>query len=702
MLVKDIMTPIGISLRPDQPAQEAWRLIKQHKVAGLPVLNSEEKIIGLITRNDIIEWGPKVFMETTAAADIMQSPVHTIGEDDSPTDVWTLHGQVFPVVNQDCRFSGLLEKDKVGSELLNKASWILLQVDTILDSVNNGIIAINNDGEIRLYNQAAQKITRRSKNYAMGRHLSEVIIPQGLLDILKDGKSRKDYKLSITYTKGNRIYLTNRSPIYENGQIVGAVAIFQDISEVELISQELNSVKQLNKKLELIIESSYDGIIITNAQGLIIKANQAHERITGIPSSQIHDRNMNYLIEKKVYAHSIVKAVLQAGEPVTVVEKDHFLITGSPVRNHDGEIERIVVNIRDLTELNELREQLEQTKELSERYQDELNQLRGRLLNQQGLIFNSPKMRELLQAAIRLAIVDTTVLILGESGVGKEVFARTIHNNSKRKNGPFITVNCGAIPENLLESEMFGYERGAFTGANREGKAGMFELANNGTLFLDEIGDLPTGFQVKLLRAIQEREVLRVGGSKPKPVNVRILAATNRDLETMVREGQFREDLYFRINVVPLNICSLRERKEDIIPLAYAFKHKYEEQYGIRKKINPRVFDAFLHYHWPGNVRELDNMIERLMVTITDDEITVSHLPAHVFENLEHQQPEVYVKGIMPLKSAVMEVERQLISAAIKECGSANRAARALKVDQSTIVRKISRLKSCGLAISES
>lgn len=254
------------------------------------------------------------------------------------------------------------------------------------------------------------------------------------------------------------------------------------------------------------------------------------------------------------------------------------------MRDQDGNIERIVVNIRDLTELNELREQLKQTRELSERYQDELNQLRGRLLNQEGLIFNSPKMRELLQTAIRLAAVDTTVLILGESGAGKEVFAKTIHNNSKRKNGPFITVNCGAIPENLLESEMFGYERGAFTGANREGKAGMFELANNGTLFLDEIGDLPVGFQVKLLRVIQEREVLRVGGSKPRPVNVRILAATNRNLEAMVKEGQFREDLYFRINVVPLYICSLRERKEDIIPLAYAFKHKYEEKYGIRKK----------------------------------------------------------------------------------------------------------------------
>jgi len=697
MQVNKIMTPISISLRPDQPAAEAWRLIRQHKISGLPVLNPNGEIIGMVTRNDLIKWGPKVFEVDATVADIMQSQVRTIGENDSWANVWALHGQAFPVVNQDNCLSGFLGKTRVGCELLNKANSILLQVDTILDSVNNGIIAIDNSGVIRLYNQAAENMTKLPKSYAIGQHMSTIHCLQGLLDVLADGISRKEIKL--TYTQGNRTYLTNQSPIYENGQMIGAVAIFQDVSELEFISEQLDSVKQLNKKQEMIIESSYDGIIITDAHGLIQRANQAHERIIGIPSDQIQGQSIDYLIEKGIYEHSIVEAVLSAGEPVTVIERDQFLITGSPVQNLDGEIENVVINIRDLTELNELREQLQQTKEISERYQDELTELRGRLLNQEGLIFNSAKMRELLQTAIRLARVDTTVLILGESGVGKEVFAKTIHNNSKRKDGPFITVNCGAIPENLLESEMFGYERGAFTGANREGKAGMFELANNGTLFLDEIGDLPMSFQVKLLRAIQEREVLRVGGSKPKPVNVRILAATNRNIEAMVKAGQFREDLYFRINVVPLYICPLRERQEDLIPLACSFKQKYEQKYGLHKKISPQAYDALLRYYWPGNVRELDNLMERLMVTTTEDEITVDQLPAHVFENLEKQQPEVYVKGIMPLKNAVMEVERQLISAAIRECGSANRAALALKVDQSTIVRKISRLKSNGLAL---
>ena len=692
-----IMTPLNISLSPDQPAMEAWRLIRERKAEGLPVMDQTGAIIGIVTRSDIIKWGPLVFEKDSTVAMIMQKQTRTIGEQDSWANAWAMHGQAFPVLNEDNSLCGFLGKTRIGCELLNKANSILLQVDTILGSVNNGIIAIDNTGVIRLYNQAAENMTKLPKNYAVGRHLSEVINLQGLLDVLQDGKSRKEVKL--THIKGNSTYLTHQSPIYENGQIIGAAAIFQDISELEFISEELNSVKQLNKKLELIIESSYDGIIITDAKGLIERVNQAHERIIGIPADQIQGQYMDYLLEKGIYEHSIVEAVLAASGPVTAVERDQFLITGSPVQNHKGDIERVVINIRDLTELNELREQLQKTKEMSERYQDELTELRGRMLSQEGLIFNSPKMRESLQTAIRLAQVDTTVLILGESGVGKEVFAKTMHNNSKRANGPFITVNCGAIPENLLESELFGYERGAFTGANREGKAGMFELADNGTLFLDEIGDLPVSFQVKLLRAIQEKEIFRVGGSRPNPINVRILAATNRNLETMVKAGEFREDLYFRINVVPLYICPLRERKEDIIPLACSFRQKYEEKYSINKKISPRVFDALLRYYWPGNVRELDNMVERLMVTTADDEISVDHLPEHVFENLEQQHPEVYVKGIMPLKNAVMEVERQLISTAIKECGSANRAALALKVDQSTIVRKISRLKSSGMAL---
>ena len=697
MIVKEIMTPLRETLTPEQPAEAAWRLIRHLGVMGLPVTDKKGNLVGTVTRDSLIESGPEILSENLTVDSIMNNQVFALDEDSPITEAWSMHGTVFPVINAAGEISGVLDKGIVSAELLNKANWILLQVETILDSVSNGIIAINKDGIISLYNRAAEIITRRPKSYAMGRHLSEVIIPQNLLDFVHSGEEQAECKLTVTFKSGNRTYLTNRNLICENGKIVGAVAIFQDISEVEHISEELNSVKQLNRKLELVIESSYDGILLTDRDGTIIKANHAHERITGIHSAQIQGSNMAELISMGVYSHSIIDEVIMAEESVTRLENNHFLVTGNPVRDFDGKIMRVVINIRDLTELNNLREQLEETKELSERYQGELVQLRSKLNTpQDGLVYNSPKMRELIEAASRLATVDSTVLILGESGVGKEVITQLIHNKSKRREGPLITVNCGAIPENLLESELFGYEKGAFTGASRDGKIGMFELANHGTLFLDEIGDLPLSFQVKLLRVLQEREVLRVGGSKPRPIDVRILAATNRNLVELLESGEFREDLYFRINVVPLTILPLRERKEDIVPMVQTFKQKYESKYGIHKNIHSRVYDTFLNYHWPGNVRELDNMIERLMVTTPGSDITVEVLPTYLFEGHIRKEPEVYVKGVMPMKNAVMQLERQLISNAIKECGSANKAARALEVNQSTVVRKLSKLKDFG------
>lgn len=703
MLVKNIMTRTDASLTPEQSVTEAWELIQKLNVTGLPVLDENGNVIGQLTKDDIFNAGPEVLRRPTPVKSIMRTEVFILTEEDPLVDAWSLSEQFFPVVDRQGQLVGVLDKTKVGFALFQAANRMLTQVETILDSAHNGIIAIDSNGIVTIFNQAAEKITRRPKSQALGRHLSEVIIPLGLLDILKNGKSQKQHKFTIHYSSGSHTYLTNRSPIIENGQVVGAVGVFQDISEIEFISEELNSVKQLNNELQCIIESSYDGILIADREGTIIKANAAHERITGIPSSEIQGKKMSELVEKSIYSKSIVEEVIEKGEPVTLVEKtpsqNHLLITGNPVYNQEGEIVRVVVNIRDLTELNQLREELEQSRELSLRYHNELTQLRSKLLKQEGLVFNSPKMRELIEVALRVAQVDSTVLILGESGVGKEVIAKMIHNHSKRRGEPFITVNCAAIPETLLESELFGYERGAFTGANREGKAGMFELAHNGTLFLDEIGDLPLAFQVKLLRVIQEREVFRIGGSKPRPVNVRILAATNQDLELLVKEGKFREDLYFRLNVVPLYVWPLRERREDIIPLTYTFLQKFNNEYKINKEFAPEVFDAFLNYHWPGNVRELENLVERLMVTTPGETITLRDLPSYITAYHENQTPEVSVKGVLPLKKARMELERQLIRNALEKFGSTYKAARALKVDQSTIVRKINRLKSNGLAI---
>jgi transcriptional regulator with PAS, ATPase and Fis domain len=297
-------------------------------------------------------------------------------------------------------------------------------------------------------------------------------------------------------------------------------------------------------------------------------------------------------------------------------------------------------------------------------------------------------MKKVFDFAARVAQVDSTVLITGESGSGKEIVAKTIHKLSKRKDGPLIQINCGAIPENLLESELFGYEPGAFTGASKEGKLGMFELAENGTLFLDEIGELPLNLQVKLLRVLQEREIVRVGGIKPKKINVRIIAATNKDLEKMVEKGMFREDLYYRLNVVRIKIPPLRERKTDIPPLIQHFLRKFNEKYEMNKKISPEVIERLIAYDWPGNVRELENLIERLVVIVIEDIIELKHLPDYLQASINSDHFQVSVSGIIPLKKASEDLEKQLISKALQKYGSTRKAAQILEVDQATIVRK--------------
>ncbi|MEW6425202.1 MAG: sigma 54-interacting transcriptional regulator [Bacillota bacterium] len=699
MQIKDalILIPAENNLTLDQTVFEAWQLFKQAKVPALPVRKEDGQLAGLVYKDTLFNLGPEALKTSLRVREIIDEDFPCLKEDAPLIDVCSLPQDIFLVVDGQGRVSGILSKEAAWHVLLDSAILMVEQLIALLDSVHNGIIAINTEGIITLFNKAAEKITGRSKSAAIGKYLPQVISAPELLQVLKDGRPKDVQRLSVEYATGKRVYLANQSPVVENNQIVGAVGVFQDITEVESTSRELDLVKQINKELECIIESSSDGILITDPAGNIIKANQAHERITGLATQKIEGKNIHELVKAGVYSTQVVDAVLKTGSSVTVVEsksdQHQLLVTGNPVFNQNGEITRIVINVRDLTEMNKLVYQLEQARRLSERYYDELTQLRAGSLKQEGIIFGSPKMQELLALALRLAQVDSTVLILGESGSGKEVIAKLMHRHSKRKKGPFITVNCSAIPENLLESELFGYERGAFTGANREGKIGLFELADNGTLFLDEVSELPLPFQAKLLRAIQEKEIMPVGGSKPRPVNIRILAATNRDLEALVREGKFREDLYFRLNVVPLYIWPLRERRQDIIPLVYNFRDKFCQAYGLKKDFAPEVLGVFLEYNWPGNVRELENLVERLIVTSPGERITLADLPRHLFAHLDHS-PSVRVRGVLPLRQAVLELEEQLIQNALREYGSTYKAAKALNIDQSTLVRKVRRIKT--------
>jgi PAS domain S-box-containing protein len=462
---------------------------------------------------------------------------------------------------------------------------------------------------------------------------------------------------------------------------------------------DAHETDKLNRALDAIIENSYDGIYITDQDGTTLYTNSAIERITGIPKEYYIGKSVDQLIKRGILNASVTHKVVKLRRTVSVVQ-DNFagketLITGSPVFNAEGEIEQVVTNIRDLSDLNELMHELTKANELNNQYKQEIEKLR-KITSKDGVVFVSDKMKMIYEIAERISDIDATVLILGETGVGKDVLARNIYNRSIRsKKGDFIKINCGAIPADLLESELFGYEGGAFTGANQKGKPGMFELAESGILFLDEVGELPLQLQVKLLRALQEREIQRIGGTKPKKIDVRIIAATNRNLSEMVKSGDFREDLFYRLNVIPITIPPLRERREDILALTDLFLTKANEQYKFSKEIDSRLKEYFYQHDWPGNVRELINIVERLVVLTDNRILSINDLPEE-YQPENRNQPNL--NATLTLKEAVERAEKEILTKAAQTYQTTYEIAEALESSQATIVRKLKkyRLKVSG------
>ena len=461
--------------------------------------------------------------------------------------------------------------------------------------------------------------------------------------------------------------------------------------------REHETIRRLNKELEVIIESSYDGIILSDKEGRIFRANQSMERVSGgIKVSELLGKTAKEL-EKEGIILSQSKMIL-GKNPLTL--KQHIrtgvelFITSAPAYDDYGDFMFYVATIRDMTELSRLRKEIEETKDLSLRYYQELVQLRGQMLQFDEMVIHSDKMRGVCQRALKVAKTDTNVLVTGPSGSGKEMIAKMIHKSSTRKEGAFVQINCGAIPESLLESELFGYEKGAFTGAGKQGKLGLMEMADGGSLLLDEIGDIPLMVQVKLLRAIQEQVVYRVGSTTPINLNVRIIAATNKNLEEMVENNLFREDLYYRLNVIPINIPALKERREDILPLALHFLKLFNLKHGTDKSFAPELCTLLEDYNWPGNVRELENLIERMVVISDEKVMTSGWLPRKMNSRLIVQKDSSLESQVnhLSLKEARDDTERRVIRQALAAQGSIRKAANSLNVDHSTILRKMKQL----------
>ncbi|MBQ7796199.1 MAG: sigma 54-interacting transcriptional regulator [Lachnospiraceae bacterium] len=446
-----------------------------------------------------------------------------------------------------------------------------------------------------------------------------------------------------------------------------------------------------NEYLDAVIEHSFDGIYITDGEANTIKVNRSYLTISGLQKSDVLGHNMRELVGNKTISASGTLMALEQKRPITIHQEfktgKQALVTSSPIFNSKNEVVLVITNVRDITELYRLKEEVTQRKEEEQKLRQELQHMKTDTLNHADIIASDPKTERIIAMLDKVAPLDTTVILLGETGVGKEVFAKYIYQNSTRQNKPFIKVNCGAIPANLVESELFGYEKGAFTGADKNGKMGLFELANNGTIFLDEVGELPLDMQVKLLRVLQEQEFERIGGRKPIKVDVRVIAATNRNLEEMVEQKTFRQDLYYRLMIFPINIPPLRERIGDILPLAELFLGQLNKKYDMQKYFSSLSVTMMQDYGWPGNIRELRNIIERAVIISNGNEITPDTLHLYAANDRPKLRPRV-LNPVADLKTAMEELELEYINHAYETYGNVRDAAASLGMTPSTFVRK--------------
>lgn len=454
---------------------------------------------------------------------------------------------------------------------------------------------------------------------------------------------------------------------------------------------------KISVHIESILGIMEDGIYISAPDGMTLFVNKTYEELTGLKYDQIRGKNVQDLVSEGVFNTILNPAIVKTSRPATSIQRlannKKVILRGFPIFDDQGAVCLVVTFVRDITVTAQLNEQVARQRKLIDDYHERI----AFITKEQGTpylsvnIFESQAMQGVVGLLGRVAPTDATVLLLGETGVGKDVLARLTHDLSSRKDKMFLKVDCGSISESLIESELFGYTPGAFSGASSKGKLGYFEIADGGTVMLDEIGSLPLPMQAKLLRVLQDHEVMRVGSSSPRKVDVRIIAATNKDLEDSMKNGQFRSDLYYRLNVAVLKIPPLRERQKDIRALIHHFLQRFTGKYKHHMTFSESTLKVLEGYHWPGNVRELQNLVHGLVITRDQPVILPSDLPPHILghSKVERQHSVSCPFDSRPLREIMADLERELISDALESLGSVSKVAELFQINRSTIFRKL-------------
>ncbi|MBJ8054242.1 sigma 54-interacting transcriptional regulator [Bacillus cereus] len=571
--------------------------------------------------------------------------------------------------------------------LIGKLEEQTQQGDLILNSTHDGMIVIDQEGQVRLFNKSAERIIGYKKEEAIGKYILEVIPTSKLLRIIRTKKIEVNHELTL---ENEKKIITTRIPILkEDGEVQGAFAIFKDITEVVDLAEEVTDLKEIQTLLEAIINSSEEAISVVDEKGRGLVINPAYTKLTGLTEEDIIGKPATTDIVEGESMHMKVLRTRRAvrGIHMKIGQKKRDVIVNVAPVIVDGILKGSVGVIRDVSEIQKLTNELNRARQI-------IRTLEAKY-SFDDIVGDSDETTAAIEQAKLGANTPATVLLRGESGTGKELFAHAIHNGSNRKYNKFVRVNCAAISETLLESELFGYEEGAFSGAKRGGKRGFFEEANNGSIFLDEIGELSANTQAKLLRVLQEKEIVKVGGTKAIPINVRVIAATHVNLEKAILEGKFREDLYYRLNKIPIQIPSLRQRKGDIPAIAERLIQKINQDYGRNVEgLTDSAISYLQSYEWPGNVRELENILGRAIIFMNYNEIyiDVHHLPPlHKEEQVETKQnnllPELEEKG---LERLVTEFEGNIIREYLEKFdGNKTKTAKALGISVRNLYYKL-------------
>jgi PAS domain S-box-containing protein/TyrR family helix-turn-helix protein len=447
---------------------------------------------------------------------------------------------------------------------------------------------------------------------------------------------------------------------------------------------------------EDLLNNLTDGIYLSDGNGITLWVNKASAAMCHLSPEELIGRSVWELEQKGIFNPSATRLALESGKTVSIVQSMQngrkFLVTGHLIHNQNGGVETVVCQSRDITEAVRTTSQIEETEILLRRYSQEIMAMKMQSKKEEptrSLVGSSKVYKNLLALVEKVSEVDTTVLITGETGVGKSAVARRIHQLSPRHDKPFLQINCGAIPESLIESELFGYKRGAFSGANTEGKSGLVKIAEKGTLFLDEIGELPLHLQTKILQLLQDKTYIPIGDTQVQTANVRIIAATNRNLVEMIEEKKFRADLYYRLNILSIQVPALRDRQEDLIQLVYYYLNKYNEHYGKSRSIPSKIFQILQNYDWPGNIRELENLVERFVITAAKDEICLEDLPEKIrYGKITDAEPYMMMPG-ETLTEFVERMEKEIIEQTYQRHNSTRKVSKALGITQSSIMRRL-------------